>query len=55
MWPKAAVYLYVISVTKLRAHRLNNRGDLADWERDDTSRNAAGGATLSAAEKPPVK
>lgn len=37
-WPKAAVYLYVITRTKLRAYWMNYAGELGDWERDETSR-----------------
>ena len=38
-WASFCVYLYVILVTKLRAYRLNYAQDLAEWERDETSRN----------------
>ncbi len=37
-WMNCCVYLYVISVTKLRAYWLNYARDLGEWERDDTSR-----------------
>ncbi len=37
-WPASAVYLYVILRTKLAAIWMNYRGDLATWERDETSR-----------------
>jgi hypothetical protein len=37
-WANCCVYLYVILVTKLRAHWLNYAGDLGEWERDETSR-----------------
>jgi glycosyltransferase involved in cell wall biosynthesis len=40
-WPKAAVYLYVILVTRLRAYWMNYVGGLGEWERDETSRNRA--------------
>jgi glycosyltransferase involved in cell wall biosynthesis len=40
-WASCCVYLYVILVTKLRAHWLNYSRDLGEWERDDTSRDAA--------------
>ncbi|MBW2420441.1 MAG: glycosyltransferase [Deltaproteobacteria bacterium] len=41
-WPASLVYLYVILRTKLAALWMNYRGDLATWERDDTSRSAGG-------------
>ena len=55
MWPRAAVYLYVIALTKLRAYWLNYLGELDDWERDDTSRSTVSGASLPAAEKRTVE
>ena len=42
-WPASLVYLYVILRTKLAAFWMNYRGDLATWERDDTSRSIDGG------------
>lgn len=38
LWPAAVVYGGVLAVTKLWGRRLNQRGDLGAWERDDTSR-----------------
>jgi len=41
LWPAALVYLGVLTVTRVWGHRLNRRGALAEWERDDTSRDLA--------------
>jgi glycosyltransferase involved in cell wall biosynthesis len=38
LWPAALVYAGVLGLTKLWGHWLNRRGDLAAWERDETSR-----------------
>lgn len=38
LWPAALVYGAVLGLTKIQGHRLNRRGDLAAWERDETSR-----------------
>jgi glycosyltransferase involved in cell wall biosynthesis len=43
MWFPCAVYLYVLAVTKARARWLNYKGDLAEWERDDSSRRLSEG------------
>jgi glycosyltransferase involved in cell wall biosynthesis len=43
-WPASLVYLYVILRTKLAAFWMNYRGDLATWERDDTSRSVNSGS-----------
>jgi hypothetical protein len=42
LWASSCVYLYVILVTKLRAHWLNYSKDLDEWERDDSSRSNPG-------------
>jgi hypothetical protein len=39
-WPSCSIYLWVLAITKFRAWLLNRRGDLADWERDESSRKA---------------
>jgi len=55
MWPRVAIYAYVIGLTKLRAYWMNYFGELGDWERDDTSRTSTGRSTLAAPEEPLVK
>jgi len=44
LWIPSLIYLYVALLTKLRGYWMNYVGELGDWERDETSRNAGDGS-----------
>lgn len=44
LWPKVLLYLYVNLITRIRAKKYARRDGFTGWERDDSSRDAAGRA-----------